>query len=66
MTPLSVLGHHGEPADPTLLEWIGHRIDELVSFGPLTIVVALGIVIVGMPVALFAWYVIAGKRSARG
>lgn len=65
MILLSVLGHHGEPADPTLLEWIGHRIDELVGFGPLTMAIALGLVIVGLPVALLAWYLIVRNRSQK-
>lgn len=60
---LSVLAHHGEPADPTLLEWIGHRIDELVTAGPLAIVLALGVVIVGMPAALVVWYLLVRGRS---
>ena len=63
MMLLSVLGHHGEPVDPTLLEWIGHRIDELVSAGPLTIVVVLGVLIAGIPAALVAWYLLARRRS---
>lgn len=63
MTPFSVLSHHGEPADPTLLEWIGHRIDELLSFGPLTIAVALGVIIIAMPLVLVGWYLIARRGS---
>lgn len=62
MTPLSVLGHHGEPADPTLLEWIGHRIDELVGLGPVALAVLLGVVIIGMPVGLIAWYLLTRRR----
>jgi hypothetical protein len=62
MIPMSALGHHGEPADPTLLEWIGHRIDELVPIGSLTIVIVLGVVIVVIPVGLFVWYLVAARR----
>jgi len=63
---LSALGHHGEPADPALLEWIGHRLDELISFGPLTVVIVLGLVIVGMPAALVAWYWLVRRRHDQG
>ena len=64
MIPLSVLRHHGEPADPTLLEWIGHRIDELVGVGPLALVIILGVAIVAMPAGLLAWYLLARRRRA--
>lgn len=65
MGPFSVPMHHGEPADPTLLEWIGSRISELVSFGPLTIVLGIGAVIIALPLGLLAWYWLA-TREARG
>ncbi|MBI4305556.1 MAG: hypothetical protein HY678_04480 [Chloroflexi bacterium] len=58
----SVLGHHGEPADPTLLEWIGDRLRDLISFGPVTVALALGIVILAIPAALLAWYFLQRRR----
>lgn len=64
MIPLSVLGHHGEPADPTLLEWIGHRIDELVGVGPLALATIFGLAIVAIPAALVAWYLLARRKRA--
>jgi hypothetical protein len=62
MIPLSVLRHHGEPADPRLLEWIGHRIDELVGIGPLALAIILGVAIVAMPAGLLVWYLLARRR----
>ncbi len=47
-----VLSHHGEPADPTLLAWIKHRLDQLLDFGPWTVVGVLGLVLVAIPVGL--------------
>jgi len=61
--PFSVPMHHGEPADPTLLEWIRVRIEELVSFGPLTIVLLIGAVIVALPVGLLIWYWLSKRRA---
>ena len=51
-----VLGHHGEPADPTLLVWIKHRLDQLLDLGPWTVVVLLGLVLVAIPVVMMAVY----------
>jgi hypothetical protein len=59
----SVPGHHGEPADPVLLEWIEHRIGELVSLGPLAFVVLLGVVIVALPAALVGLYLVVRRRA---
>ena len=52
----SFLSHHGEPADPTLLAWIKHRLDQLLDLGPWTVVVLLGLVLVAIPVGLMALY----------
>jgi hypothetical protein len=59
----SVPGHHGEPADPVLLEWIEHRIAELVPLGPLALAVLLGVVIVGVPAAIVGLYLFARRRA---
>jgi hypothetical protein len=64
MIPMSALGHHGEPADPTLLEWIGHRIDELVGIGPVALAAILGLTIVAIPTALVVWYLLATRKRA--
>jgi hypothetical protein len=46
-----------------LLEWIEHRIGELVSFGPLALVVLFGVVIVALPAALVGLYLVARRRA---
>ena len=64
-TLLSILAHHSEPADPELLEWIIHQIDALVGVGPVAMVVALGLVIVAIPVAIMAVYLALRLRQRR-
>ena len=60
---LTVLLHHSEPADPTLLAWIRDRIDAILGLGPPAIVLILGALIVAFPVALGAWVVIQRRRQ---
>ena len=55
-TLLSILAHHSEPADPELLEWIIHQLDALLGVGPIAMVVALGLVIVAIPVSIMVAY----------
>ena len=43
---LSVLGHHSEPGDPVLIDWLIHLFQSVVSLGPMAIVIVLGVVIV--------------------
>ena len=47
---LSVLGHHSEPGDPVLLDWLLHLFYSVVGLGPLAIVIVLGVIIVTIPV----------------
>ena len=51
---LSVLGHHSEPGDPVLIDWVLHLFYGVVGLGPLAIVIVLGVVIVAIPVAIMA------------
>ena len=51
---LSVLGHHSEPGDPVLIDWMLHLFHSVVSLGPLAIVIVLGVVIVAIPVVIMA------------
>ena len=60
---LTILLHHSEPADPTLLAWIRERIDAILGLGPAAIVLILGALIVAFPVALGVWVVIQRRRS---
>ena len=48
------LAHHSEAIDPTLWEWISHRIDEIFGFSPLMVVAAIGSLSILMPLALIA------------
>lgn len=59
---LTILLHHSEPADPTLLRWIRERIDAVLGLGPAAIVLILGALIVAFPVALGVWVVIQRRR----
>ena len=62
VSPFSWVLHHGEAIDPTLAEWIRHKIDDLVGLEPATIAVVLGVVIVVLPIALG----VAAVRRRRG
>ena len=54
--------HHGEPSDPTLLEWVMNKLHDLISLSPLSMVVILGAAIVAVPL-IFA--VVAVRRRQR-
>lgn len=60
---LSALRHHGEPADPDLVQWVLHRLDALLGLGHLTVVVALGILLVLVPVIILGAYAIQRSRA---
>ena len=51
---LSVLGHHSEPGDPVLIDWMLHLFYSVVNLGPLAIVIVLGVIIVSIPIAIMA------------
>ena len=51
LTP-NILAHHSEAVDPTLVEWIRHKIDDIVGLDAEAIVLLLGIVIVLFPLGL--------------
>lgn len=51
---LSVLGHHSEPGDPVLIDWMLHLFYSVVNLGPLAIVIVLGVIIVFIPIAILA------------
>ena len=52
----SLVAHHPGPADPRLLEWIKHRLDQIFDFGPWTVVVIFGVVLVAIPLVLVTFY----------
>ena len=59
---LSIAAHHGEAADPDLMDWIMHRIDTLVGLDAGVIVVILVVVIVLIPVGVLAMYALHRRR----
>ena len=56
------LAHHSEPGDPVLMEWIRHRIDDLTGLGPWAIVIILGVLIVAVPLAVIAAFLLRRPR----
>ncbi len=63
MLLLSVLAHHSEPGDPTLFDWMKHQIDAIVGLGPAAIVIALGALIVLIPIAILLFYFVQRARQ---
>ncbi|MEK7806137.1 MAG: hypothetical protein AAB528_00235 [Chloroflexota bacterium] len=59
---LSLAGHHGEPADPDLLDWIKNQLDHLLNLGPWTIVGVLASLIVAIPLSVLVFYVVQQRR----
>lgn len=52
MVALSVLAHHSEPSDPVLLRWVLDTFQGLLGYGPLAIVIPVGIAVGLFPVVL--------------
>ena len=51
---LSVLGHHSEPGDPVLFDWLFHLFSSIVNLGPLAVVIVLGVIIIAIPIGILA------------
>ncbi len=58
----SIAAHHGEPADPDLVEWVKARLDHLLDVGPWTVVAGLGLLILLIPLAGVAVYLLQQRR----
>lgn len=56
--------HQGEAIDPALIEWIQHKISDLVGLGPGAIALVLGVVIVAAPIGLGVAAVRRQRRAA--
>ena len=52
------LGHHSEPGDPLLLEWIRHRVDDFVGLEPWVIVLVSGFVVIAIPVIVMTVFLL--------
>ena len=61
---LSAFQHHGETADPALLEWIKLTLDHLLRLGPWTVVIFLGVFIALLPLGLVGFYLWQQRKSA--
>ena len=62
----SVAAHHGEAADPRLLGWIKHLLDQMIGLGPWTVVAGLGFIVVAIPVMVVAIYLVQRGRYPGG
>ncbi len=62
---LAGLAHHSEPGDPELMAWIKDRIDALVGLEAEAIVIVLGAIIVTIPLAIMALYVVHSALQRR-
>ncbi len=61
---LASVAAHGGEADPILLHWIKDRLDQLIGgAGPWVVVGILGLLIVAVPVAVIAFYLVQQRRS---
>ena len=54
----TILAHHTEGVDPTLVEWLQDKIEDVLGFEPATIVLLIGVIIVMFPIGLlgFMWW----------
>ncbi len=62
---LSVILHTGI-ADPGLMAWIKDVLDHLFGFGPWTVVLAFGLLLLAMPLGLVCLFVVQRKRRKAG
>ena len=65
MVLLSVILHNGA-ADPGLLLWIKELLDHLIGFGPWTVVVATGVLLLAMPMGLLCLFVVQHRHGKAG
>ena len=49
--------HHEAPGDPTLLRWVQDRLDHLIGLEAEAIVLAIGLLLLAIPVGILAAYV---------
>ena len=49
-----VLAHHTEPVDPDLVDWLRHKIDDVLGLDSAVMVYMLGAVIIVFPLILLA------------
>ena len=55
---LSLPAHHGEPGDPVLLAWLNDQINAILGLSDFALVMALGAIIVAIPIGILAFFII--------
>ena len=60
---LGLILHHSEYVDPTLVDWIKDKIDQITGVSATTIVIVLGVAMTAFPIGLM---VLALRRARRG
>ncbi|MDA0677003.1 MAG: hypothetical protein O2788_03235 [Chloroflexi bacterium] len=60
-----LLAHHTEPVDPQLVDWLRHKIDDVLGLDSTFMVFALGAVIVLFPLGLLALVWIQRRKASR-
>ena len=63
---LSVLGHHGEAADPELLAWIKQLLDQVLGWADWIVVAVVGLALVAFPIGLVWFYLRQTRRDRSG
>ena len=54
---MSIPSHHGEPGDPVLLGWINDQIDAILGLSDFALVLALGAIILAIPIGILAFFI---------
>jgi hypothetical protein len=60
---LASWSHHGEAADPDLLEWIRGVLDHVLGVGPWAGAALMGLLILAIPAGTVVLYLIQQRRS---
>lgn len=60
-----ILLHHGESADPELLNWIKDLLDHFFGSGPWVAIIFLGSAICLMPLIVILVYIIQNRKRSR-
>jgi hypothetical protein len=60
-----LLAHHTELVDPQLVDWLRHKIDDVLGLDSTLMVFALGVVIVLFPLGLLTLVWIQRRKASR-
>lgn len=63
MNPLAIPLHHEAPGDPTLMEWIKERMDQVFGFGPEAMVIIFGLAVLAVPTLILIAYALQRRRN---